>query len=163
MKILLSALFMIFSTIAGYSQLKGFSIGPFAEAGWPTGEFSQTNKNGYGVGLGADVRLGKLGVTGSVGYMHFGGKDLKTSEGVVENRALKVVPVRIGLKYRLVPALYAKVETGVARMNGANESAAIFSPGLGVRILGLDIQGKYEIWKAQRTFSFWGIKAGLNF
>lgn len=163
MKFLTCALFFLFATLASYGQLKGFSLGPFAEAAWPTGEFSQTNKNGYGVGLGADVRLGKIGVTGSVGYMHFGGKDLKTSEGIMNMPAIKAVPIRVGLKYRIVPALYAKVESGVARFTGTNESAVIFAPGLGVRLLGLDIQGKYEIWRTQQTYSFWGIKAGLNF
>ena len=163
MKFLICSLALLIASYASYGQLKGFSLGPFAEAAWPTGEFSQTNKNGYGIGLGADVRLGKVGVMGSVGYMHFGGKDVKTNEGLMNMPTVKAIPIRVGLKYRIVPALYAKVESGVARFTGTNESAMIFSPGLGVRFLGLDIQGKYEIWRAQETYSFWGIKAGLNF
>jgi hypothetical protein len=164
MKIVVCLVALLLTGIAGFGQLKGFSLGPFAEAAYPTGSFAETNKNGYGLGLGADVRLGKIGVSGSVGYMRFGGKDVKTGDGIFGAPAVKAVPGRVGLKYRFVPALYAKVETGVARFTGSNkESAIIFSPGIGVRLLGLDIQGKYEIWSAAQTYRFWGIKAGINF
>ncbi len=163
MKFVIVAVILTLAWLPGQSQLKGFSLGPFAEAAWPTGSFSETNKNGYGVGLGADIRLGKIGLTGSVGYMHFGGKTINTGDGFVDMPTIKAVPVRVGLKYRIVPALYAKVESGVAKFTGGSESAVIFSPGIGVRLLGLDIQGKYEIWKNQQTYSFWGLKAGINF
>ncbi|WP_276504111.1 hypothetical protein [Terrimonas pollutisoli] len=145
------------------AQLKGFSLGPYAEMGWPTGDFQQSNKTGIGAGLGADIRLGKIGVTGSVGYMHFGGKTMTKTEGPVDMPAIKAVPVRVGLKYRLAPALYAKLESGVAKFTGTDESAVIFAPGVGVRLLGLELQAKYEIWKRDQAYSFWGLKAGFNF
>ena len=154
---------MTLAWLPGQSQLKGFSLGPFAEIGSPTGDFQETNKTGYGVGLGADVRLGKIGVTGSVGYMHFGGKTISKEGSLVDMPAVKAVPVRVGLKYRIIPVLYAKLESGVAKFTGGSESAVIFSPGLGVRFAGLDVQGKYEIWRNQQTYSFWGLKAGINF
>lgn len=31
-----------------YAQLKGFSIGPYAEIAWPEGNLKQSNKNGLG-------------------------------------------------------------------------------------------------------------------
>jgi len=157
------AIAFLFPGIAGFAQLKGFSLGPFVEAGWPTGDFKQTNKNGYGGGLGADIRLGKIGITGSVGYMHFGGKTMEKADGLVSMPAINAVPIRAGLKYRLAPGLYAKLETGVAQFTQGNESAFILSPGIGIRLLGLELQAKYEIWKKQETFSFWGLKAGFNF
>ena len=145
------------------AQLKGFSLGPYAEMGWPTGDFQQSNKTGIGAGVGADIRLGKIGLTGSVGYMHFGGKTMTKAEGPVDMPAIKAVPVRVGLKYRLAPALYAKLESGVAKFTGTDESAVIFAPGVGVRLLGLELQAKYEIWKRDQAYSFWGLKAGFNF
>jgi hypothetical protein len=163
MKVVIVAVILTLAWLPGQSQLKGFSIGPFAEVASPTGDFKETNKTGYGVGLGADVRLGKIGVTGSVGYMQFGGKTINTEGTFVDMPSVKAVPVRVGLKYRIIPSLYAKLESGVAKFTGGNESAVIFSPGLGVRLLGLDIQGKYEIWKNDKTYSFWGLKAGINF
>ena len=150
-------------SLFSHAQLKGFSLGPYAEMGWPTGDFQQSNKTGIGVGVGADIRLGKIGLTGSVGYMHFGGKTIAKTEGPVDMPAIKAVPVRVGLKYRLAPALYAKLESGVAKFTGTDESAIIFAPGIGVRLLGLELVAKYEIWKREQAYSFWGIKAGFNF
>jgi hypothetical protein len=162
MKNILVVTFLI-SGITGSAQLKGFSLGPFVEAGRPIGNFQQTNKNGIGAGLGADIRLGKIGITGSVGYMHFGGNTIDKGSGNVKMPALKAMPLRAGVKYRLAPAIYAKFESGVAKFTGNNESAVIMSPGIGIRILGLDLQAKYEVWKKQETYSFWGLKAGFNF
>ncbi len=162
MKFLVFALFILVS-INLNAQLKGFSLGPYAEVARPAGEFSETHKNGYGAGLGADIRLGKLGLTGSVGYMQFGGKTIHTGDGSVNISSLKAVPMRVGLKYRFVPAIYGKLESGIAKFTGGNESAFILSPGIGVRVLGLDVQAKYEMWKADKTYGFFGLKAGFNF
>jgi len=164
MKVTLVILGTMLACLPAQSQLKGFSLGPFVEAGWPTGSFQETNKNGYGAGFGADIRLGKIGLTGSVGYMHFGGKTIfKEEQGLVDMPSIKAVPVRLGLKYRIVPALYVKMESGVAKFTGGDQSAVIISPGIGVRLLGLDFQAKYEMWKNDQTYSFWGLKAGINF
>ncbi|MGZ8557334.1 MAG: outer membrane beta-barrel protein [Chitinophagaceae bacterium] len=163
MKTVLVLLSLILMLLPGQAQLKGFSVGPFAEKGMPTGSFKETNKNGYGAGFGADVRLGKIGFTGSVAYMHFGGKTINKAGENINMPAIKAVPLRVGLKYRIVPALYAKLESGIARFSGGDESAIIFSPGIGIRILGLDVQAKYEIWKREQSYSFWGLKAGINF
>ena len=163
MRFIIISILLTFVFSPGQAQLKGFSVGPFLEAGWPTGNFKETNKNGYGAGLGADIRLGKIGLTGSVGFMHFGGKFIDKGNGLVPMPAINAIPFRAGLKYRLVPALYAKIETGVAKFIKGNESAVIFSPAIGIRILGLEVQAKYEIWKKQEAISFWGLKAGFNF
>ena len=159
--LLITALALI--SFASPAQLKGFSIGPFAEYGSPVGKFKETHNNGYGAGLGADIRLGKIGVTGSVGYMQFGGQRINTGDGFVRADAIKAVPIRVGLKYRIVRPLYAKLETGMAKFTGGDESAFIFSPGIGIRILGFDMQAKYELWKADRSYCFLGLKAGINF
>ena len=162
MKNILVVAFLI-SALTGAAQLKGFSIGPFVESAWPTGNFQQANKNGLGAGLGADIRLYKIGVTGSVGYMHFPGKTISKGDGDVKMPAVNAIPFRAGLKYRLAPAIYAKFESGVVQFTGTNESAIIISPGIGLRILGLELQAKYEVWKNQESHSFWGLKAGFNF
>ena len=154
---------LLLSVIASAAQVKGFSFGPYVEAAWPTGNYEQSIKTGIGAGLGADIRLGRVGLTGSIGYMHFAGKEINTENEIVCGVPLNVLPIRAGFKYRLAPALYAKLESGVAKFTRNNESAIIFSPGIGVRILGLDLQAKYEIWKRQETYSFLGLKAGFNF
>jgi len=149
--------------LPGHAQLKGLSLGPFVETGWLEGNFKETNKNGYGAGLGADIRLGKIGITGSVGYLHFGGKTINKGGENIDMPSINAVPVRIGLKYRIVPALYAKLESGVAKFTNGDQPAFIFAPGIGIRILGIDVQAKYEIWEKEQGCYFWGLKAGINF
>jgi hypothetical protein len=143
------------------AQLKGFSLGPYAEMAWPTGKFQETNKNGLGAGLSADIKLpGKLGLTGSAGYLRFAGKN----DGDGKYPTVAAFPIRAGLKYRVAPLLYLKMEAGNAQFTGSNNSGSAFilSPGIGIRVLGIDIQGKYETWFKNGNYSFWGIRAGLN-
>lgn len=149
----------------GNAQLKGFSIGPYAEIGWPVSDFSRTHNYGLGAGFGADIKLpGRLGLTGSIGYMQFNGKEVNTSEGSFKAPPVKAFPIRAGLKFRALPLLFMKLEGGVANYNGDNGAAFIASPGIGIRVLNFEFQGKYEAWiKSGNTQAFWGLKAGINF
>jgi len=160
--LLLATIFSLPAT----AQLKGFGIGPYVETGWPAGDLKDTHKQGFGAGLSADIRLpGAIGITGSVGYMQFSGKTVHTSEGTYEASTLKAFPIRAGLKFRPTPLIYLKVEGGAANYTGANSgSAFILSPGIGVRVLGIDVQAKYEAWlKDGMNNAFWGLRAGFNF
>jgi hypothetical protein len=163
MKKYLLSLYCVIAASASQAQLKGFSLGAYAEYAKPTGTFEESNKNGIGAGINADIRLGKLGVTGSVGFIHFNGKSVINENGHTGYPAVNAVPIRAGLKYRLVPLLYLKVESGVVNYTNNGGSAIIFSPGVGLRILGLDVQAKYESWIKNGNRSFWGVKAGYNF
>jgi len=145
------------------AQLKGFSIGPYAEEAWPMGNLEETNKNGIGAGLNADIRVGKIGLTASAGFIHFGGRTITTSEGRTSMPAINAIPLRAGIKYRFVPVLYAKLEGGVANYTNGDGSAVILSPGIGLRFLGLDVQAKYEAWMNNGRNNFWGLKVGYNF
>ena len=163
MKTTLIAVILTIISLQSKAQLKGFSIGPYAEMGWPTGKLDETNKNGIGAGLNADIRLGKIGLTGSVGYMHFAGKTVVVNESAVDMPDINAIPVRVGIKYRLIPVLYAKLEGGVAKSTNGNNSPFIISPGIGLRLLGFDVQAKYETWMNDGNSSFWGLKVGFNF
>ena len=139
------------------AQWKGFSFGPYVEAAWVKGDFATTNNNGIGAGLAADLKIGgKTNLMGSIGYLRFGRKS-ETGSTV-----LTAVPIRLGLKYKL-PVVYLKLESGSAKMNDDRGTALIISPGIGFRILGLDVQGSYETWLADEGRSFAALKIAYHF
>ncbi len=145
------------------AQLKGFSFGGYLEAARPVSEFGNTHNNGLGAGVTADVRLGQWGLTGSAGYMRFGGKAVSLQDGAYKAEAISAIPIRAGIKFRPLPLLYVKMETGTARISGDEGEALILSPGVGLRFLGLDVQFKYESWRGEVNRNFWGLRAGYNF
>ncbi|MBO9151712.1 outer membrane beta-barrel protein [Chitinophaga sp. GCM10012297] len=161
-KISLFIALLLVCSVATQAQLKRFSIGPYVEAGFPVGDLKDTHNTGWGAGLNADIKLvAGFGVTGSVGYMQFGGNTVNN----VEYDKIAAIPVRVGLKYKLVSILYVKVESGAANFVNSNitGSAFIVAPGVGIRVLGLDVAAKYEAWFREGTMSFFGLKAGYNF
>ena len=142
----------------GRAQLKGFSIGPYFEAAWPHGDLADAHSNGIGAGLGADVKLGgHISAMGSYGFLHFGRKT-----GVEGSSAVNALPLRLGLKYKL-PFLYFKLESGTATLTRDQGSAVILSPGVGLRLLGLDVQGSYETWLREEGWSFASLKIAYHF
>ena len=157
------AVVLVLICLQSNAQLKGFGLGPYIELATPTGNFNDTHNGGIGAGLGADIGFGKLKFTGSAGYMHFGGKTVTTTEGTVDHPAINAFPLRAGLKYRFAPMFYFKLEGGVANYTKGDGSAFILSPGIGLRVLGLDAQIKYETWMNNGSNNFWGLKAGYNF
>ena len=154
-----------FAGLQSQAQLKRFSIGPYVETGVPVGNLKDTHNTGWGGGLNADIKLiAGFGVTGSVGYMRFPGKDYNTSTGTATVSALQALPVRVGVKYKFpFPLLYVKVEGGTANYLGDySGTAAILAPGIGIRFLGLDVEAKYEAWFKDGNVGFFGLKAGYN-
>jgi hypothetical protein len=155
---LLSLLMLLAFRPSAQAQLKGFSIGPYVEAALPVGDFGDAYQSGIGAGLGVDFKipLTGLGVTASAGYMHFSPKNDLTEK-------LDAIPIRAGLKYKF-SILYVKLEAGAASITNDGGTAFIISPGLGVRLLGLDIQGKYESWSKDKVSNgFAGLKVSYNF
>ena len=176
-KITLAALVLCLGSTATFAQLKRFSIGPYLEVATPAGDFHDTHGTGYGGGINADIKLiAGLGVTGSVGFERFGGKTVTQSytdpvsgnitTNSYKNPSINAIPIRVGLKYHFFPLLYVKAEGGVVNFVDSKYSsgaAAIFAPGIGIRVLMLDVEAKYEIWSHDGSNGFWGLKAGFNF
>lgn len=153
-------LVVLASRMPAVAQLKPFGLGPYFEKAWLQGSSSENWNDAWGLGLSADLKLpGRLGVTGSAGYFMASGK---TVEGR-RQPSLKAWPIRAGIKYRLFPAVYLKAEGGYASVNGHSRGSAIFSPGIGVRLLNIDIQAKMEQWWGAADLRSWGLRLALQF
>src|SRR5947209_16291739 len=149
---------MLFFARPAFSQLKGFSIGPYLERDWVKGSMAQTNGNGLGVGVAGDIKLGgHMSLMGSYGYLHFG-----RNSGEQFSQSIDARPLRVGLKYKL-PLVYLKMESGTVTFQNGSSSALILSPGVGVRLLGLDVQASYESWLHQTPQSFTSLKLAYHF
>ena len=159
MKTRLIALVIIcLSSHEGFSQLKGFGIGPYVETAWPQGAFSQRAGKAIGGGVSADVKLlSKFSATGSIGLLRFA----KMSRPEVAYPPLTATPMRFGVKYRL-PLIYLKMESGVAKLKDKKDPV-ILSPGVGIRLLGLDVQASYESWLQSKPTSFARLRVAYQF
>lgn len=141
------------------AQIKPFSLGPYLERAWLTENHSITHKDGLGIGLSADIRLSdRIGLTGSAGYLQFSGRSMQEGKAA----AVKAYPVRAGFKFRPVPFIYFKMETGPANIKDESGKTWMLSPGVGIRLLGLDIQGKYEVWPGKNDLNFWGMRVAFH-
>ncbi len=150
------------------AQWKSFDIGPYGEVAIPTGLVSGDFKHGLGGGVTADIRIvERWAATLSVGYMELKGQHL----GAYKVPDLGTIPLRAGVKYRASPFFYLKMDAGWAAYTGKSSGindydggAPLFSPGIGFRIKGLDLQAKYEIWIDDDVANrFIGLKMGWNF
>lgn len=171
-------LFVCLLLVSGttFGQSKLISFGPYVETLYNNGQISSKSYTGLGGGITAELKLlSGFSLTGSVGYARFGGKDytLEYTDGgdlfnfKEHNSAYQYIPVRIGFKYKLpIPLLYVKAEGGTATTIGhwsEKGTKAIFAPGIGVRIGGLDIEAKYENWFNNGSYDFVGLKAAYLF
>ncbi|RYY64820.1 MAG: hypothetical protein EOO12_08610 [Chitinophagaceae bacterium] len=151
------------------AQVKPFSFGVYAEAGFPTGSMSNSNTTGYGAGINAEVKLpASLSATASFGFMHFGGSDVVINGVNAQYPALNAFPLRVGAKYRL-KVFYVALETGAVFSSlpdkndfSKDRTTGLLAPAIGVRFANIDIRGKYESW-LDANGQFWGLQASLKF
>jgi hypothetical protein len=145
------------------AALKAISIGPYAEAGYPTGKMADIRNTGFGIGLAADIRLPLLPVSlsASAGYMGFAGKAIPGQPGHYES--LQGFPLRAAVRWSKGP-FYIVLESGsVSLIKGGNGTSALLAPGIGVRILKIDIRGKYETWFRSGEAQFFAVQGSFKF
>jgi hypothetical protein len=118
-----------------------YSIG--VDAGIPVGNFKDTHKWNLGGSLQADIPVlsNQLFVTVNAGYNNvFGKKDQLGIDGQrYDVTNIKLLPVKAGLKYFVIPNFYVQGEAGAAFLLnksdvGANKSTAfVYAPQIGVQ------------------------------
>lgn len=152
--------FVFVSGLSAKAQVKPLSFGVYGEGLSRADNTKEQVNNGFGGGLDFEFKLPvRLAITGSAGYVHFGEKTLSATTKIPE---INIAAVRAGIKYRL-NLLYAKMEAGTAIPFEQGNTRVILSPGLGIRLSAIDLQGKYEIWLDETNSCFYGIKIGIHF
>jgi hypothetical protein len=165
MKIFYAIAVVFFITVSSFGQSKKLTYGPYVETLINQGKLPAASRVGTGAGAGLNVKLlTGWSFTASAGYVCFKGN---TSRKDVSGADYQVIPVRLGLEYKLpVPAVYVKIEGGTATTIGhysGQGTKAIVTPGLGVHLKSLDVEAKYETWVKENANSSIGVKAALAF
>lgn len=171
------------------AQTKRFSFGPYAELAVPDGNFHQTNKVGYGIGLNADVKvIAGFSLTLSGGYERF---EAQPQVNVVSfpplpnafmvamrNPTIIAIPLKAGVQYDLSSLFYVKAEAGCVSLHGKefdktkpvvppgyteSGTSFLYAPGVGVHISHFDASLRYEHWATNHGTGFWGIKTAYRF
>ena len=162
--------------------MSGAKLGIGAEFAFPTGDFGDYYKLGFGGSLQYQTPIAnKLNFTASAGYLKFTGKDIaNTPVGTLKFADYSAVPVKAGLNYFLAENVYVGGELGAAfgTSDGAGTSF-VYTPHIGVEFpvsntSSIDLSARYEAWSSSRdgvfqntsynyTSRFVGLRLAYNF
>lgn len=173
---LLSAIAGIFTFSSVSAQTKdpamsGQKLGVGVDFAFPTGDFNNTHKLGFGGSLQFQTPIvEKLNFTASAGYLNFTGKDaINTPLGRLKYDNYGAIPVKAGIRYFLAENFYAGGELGAAfgTSTGAGTSF-IYTPNIGVEFpvadkASIDLGARYESWSHNGTSRFVGLRLAYNF
>ena len=163
MKKLLTVAIATVISLASFSQSTGlepmqFNVG--LEAGMPMGDFKESHN--FGVGLSAKVILSS-GLTGSIGYVTFSGKDLP---GFGKMPAFNTIPVKAGYRIKADGGFYFEPQVGITFMSSDGESMNAFTwaPNVGISTGPIDISVRYEnISQSGENLNFLGLRLAYSF
>jgi len=158
------ALFII-SSSSVFAQNGRFSIG--ANVAMPMGDFGDAAGVGFGGSLRYEMPVGdNLGLTGTVGYLTFGGKDF--FDGINFN----LIPIMVGAKYYFTEqqnGFYAGIAVGMTSSSTSaegSESSTVFTwaPGIGYHLDNIDLGLDYNSYtKDEFTTSYLGLRLAYVF
>lgn len=163
MKKVLSVIIATVITGAAFSQNAGsetmqFNVG--LEAGMPTGDFKESHN--FGVGISAKAILSS-GLTGSIGYVTFSGKDVP---GFGKLPAFNTIPVKAGYIIKGSGGFYFEPQVGITFMSSDGESMNAFTwaPNVGMISGPIDISVRYEnISQSGENLGFLGLRLAYSF
>jgi opacity protein-like surface antigen len=146
-----------FSNVSAQTKdpaMSGSKIGIGAEFAFPTGDFGDAYKLGYGGTLQFQTPIiEKLNFTASAGYLKFKGEDIANIGGTtVRYQDLNVIPVKAGINYFLAENFYVGGELGAAFRTGDDSKTSFaYTPHIGVEFPvsdkgSLDLSARYEEW-----------------
>ena len=137
------------------------------EVGLPMGDFGDAVNTGFGGSARYEMPMGdNLGLTGTVGYLSFGAKDVPAGISV----SWSMIPIMVGAKYYFTEqqnefygafALGITMSTvkatgsvmGIDISSSASESDLTFGPGVGYHLDNLDFGLNYNIISTEGSSS----------
>jgi hypothetical protein len=133
-KILLAVLTIAICTGA-FAQLDEgkrlkFSAGP--ELGFATADLSNRSSIGLGATAQGEYNVASgTNVTLTTGFMSYVGKSIPSTN--TKYTAINIIPIRVGIKYKLVENFYgaAQLGAGIINKNGGGGAAFAYSPLIG--------------------------------
>ena len=174
-----------FSNVSAQSKdpaMTGKKLGIGAEFAFPTGNFGDFYKLGYGGSLQFQTPIvTNLNFTLSAGYMNFTGEDIaNTGAGTIKFANFGAIPVKAGINYFLAENLYVGGELGASFGTSDNAGTAfVYTPRVGVEFPvsdkgSIDLSARYESWSNSRdgvfnntsynfTSRFVGLRLAYNF
>jgi len=173
--LILMVLGLAFST-STFAQNGRFSLG--AELALPMGDFADFSSIGFGGSLRYEYPVSdNIGLTGTVGYLIFGGK----AEGDFDGIDYSMIPIQIGGKYYFTEnqnGMYFGVEVGVHSLKaeytedfGGSEISVSttstelsYAPALGYHLANVDIGLRYQMIATEgESTSYLGIRLAYVF
>jgi opacity protein-like surface antigen len=163
-----------FSNVSAQTKdvaMSGSKLGIGADFAFPTGDFGDVAKMGYGGSLQFQTPIAsKLNFTASGGYLNFQGKDTTIPGlGTIDGGNVGFIPVKAGIRYFLAENFYAGGELGAAFATGdADGTAFVYTPNIGVEFpvadkASIDLGARYEAWSDNGTLRFFGLRLAYNF
>jgi len=162
-----------FSNVSAQTKdvaMTGSKLGIGADFAFPTGDFGDVAKMGYGGSLQFQTPIAsKLNFTASAGYLNFQGKDFTVGNVTIPGGNAGFIPVKAGIRYFLAENFYAGGELGAAfgTEDGAGTAFA-YTPNIGVEFPvsdkgSIDLGARYEAWSNDGTLRFFGLRLAYNF
>ena len=174
-----------FSNVSAQSKdpaMTGKKLGIGADFAFPTGDFGDAYKLGYGGSLQFQMPIvTNLNFTLSAGYMNFRGKEIYLFDDVhFRNPDYSAIPVKAGVNYFLAENIYVGGELGAAFGTSDNAGTSfVYTPRVGVEFPvsdkgSIDLSARYESWSSgnggvvennpySSTSRFLGLRLAYNF
>ncbi len=169
-KVFLAAAFVVAGVIGANAQKGNNQIGVGADLGFPTGDFGEAFKTGFGGYAKGLFGIGTAGqVTLTTGFQSFKAKGSTDDESA----SWRIIPFLVGYRHNfsgfyVEPALGYSSNSLKIEFMGESESESegmfTWSAGAGYVVSGFDIGVRYQsMSKDGDSFSLFGVRVGYNF
>lgn len=144
-----------------------FSIGVIGAL--PTGDLKSTSNFGIGGSLQGEYKAApELGLTVSVDYISFSGKNYSDLGTTIKYPTISLIPILAGGRYYFGGGAYISAQLGITSLKASGESstsAFTYAPGIGYYLSpNFDLLLKYQAAsKNGGTIAFIGLRAAYNF